>query len=82
MILSPAATEYEVELAYLGVVPDYRGGGLGENLLTAARLEATRRGANALSVSVDIRNWPALQLYRRCGFLETDRRDVWLAHFA
>jgi ribosomal protein S18 acetylase RimI-like enzyme len=80
VILSPAATEGEVDLAYLGVAPSLRGCGLGENLLTFARSEAARRGASSMSVSVDNRNWPALQLYLRNGFVESELRDVWLVH--
>jgi mycothiol synthase len=81
-ILTPGATEHELELAYLGVVPESRGAGYAVNLLKFVRIEAARRLARTLTVSVDIRNSPALQLYRRSGFIETDRCGVWLAHFA
>ena len=32
-----------------------------------------------LTVSVDVRNTPATALYARHGFVEYDRRAVWLA---
>jgi mycothiol synthase len=80
-ILTTGVAEREVELAYLGVAPGFRGRGLGRELLEFARSEAARRGASSLAVSVDERNWPALKLYRRNGFYETNQREVWLAHF-
>jgi ribosomal protein S18 acetylase RimI-like enzyme len=80
-MLSPSMAESEAELAYLGIVPSLRGYGLGRELLTFAGTEAARRGASSLAVSVDERNWPALKLYRRNGFYEINRREVWLAHF-
>jgi ribosomal protein S18 acetylase RimI-like enzyme len=81
-ILAPGAKENEVELAFLGVMPEARGHGLSGNLLTFAMGEAARRQADSICVSVDERNWPALQLYRRHGFAEMERRGVWLAHFS
>jgi mycothiol synthase len=79
--LAPGGAGRDLELAYLGVVPGVRGRGLGSELLAFARAEAAGRGAAALTTSVDARNGPALKLYRRNGFVETDRRGVWLAHF-
>jgi ribosomal protein S18 acetylase RimI-like enzyme len=35
-----------------------------------------------MTVSVDRRNHPAVQLYLRNGFTEVGRRTVWLAHFS
>jgi GNAT superfamily N-acetyltransferase len=82
VILTSGVAESEAELAYLGVAPALRGHGFGGELLEFARAEAARRGASSLAVSVDERNWPALKLYRRNGFHETNRREVWLAHFS
>jgi mycothiol synthase len=79
VILSPSAAENELELAYLGVVPGARRRGFGGTLVAFSCSEARRRGANAITVSVDSRNSPALELYRRNGFVETARREVWLA---
>jgi len=70
-----------VELAYLGVVPAARGRGHGGSLLAFVLAEAGRLRAAVLTLSVDARNEPALRLYRRHGFAETDRREVWLADF-
>ncbi len=70
-----------VELSYVGVAPQSRGRGFGRELVAFALAEAARARAVALTVAVDARNEPALRLYRRYGFTETDRREVWLAQF-
>jgi mycothiol synthase len=70
-----------VELTYLGVVPSERGRGYGRALLAFAAAEAARSRAAALVLNVDARNEPALRLYRRHGFVETERREVFLAHY-
>lgn len=82
VMLAPGERAGERELAYLGVVPNARRRGFGGELLAFARAEAARAGASSLSVSVDSRNNPALQLYHRGGFAETGRRMVWLADFS
>jgi ribosomal protein S18 acetylase RimI-like enzyme len=69
-----------VELSYLGVVPPERSRGYGRALLAFAA-EAARSRAAALALSVDARNEPALRLYYRHGFVETERREVFLAVF-
>lgn len=71
-----------LEVVYLGVVPDARGRGWGDRLLRQVLHEAARGGIPAVGLSVDARNEPALRLYRRHGFAETDRREVFLAHLA
>ena len=41
--------------------------------------EARAAGASSLTLSVDARNRPAWDLYRRLGFAPYDRREVFLA---
>lgn len=67
------------ELTYLGMVPEFRRRGFGADLLKYAIGSAARAGALALNVSVDARNIPAMKLYARHGFVEHERREVWLA---
>ena len=81
-MLTTGAEPSEVELAYLGVVPSARGRGLGRELMAFALSEAAHRGASSVTVSVDSRNELALRLYQRGGFVEMDRREVWLAHLS
>jgi mycothiol synthase len=71
-----------LELSYFGLVPAVRGKGLGSMSLTYANRIACNSGYRAMSVSVDARNEPALRLYRRHGFVETNRHDVFLAAWA
>lgn len=68
-----------LELAYLGLVPAARGRGLGDELVRFAVGHAATDGCHTLTLSVDARNGPAERLYRRHGFWEYDRREVWLA---
>lgn len=80
LMLTRGADEEEAELAYLGVVPRFRGQGLGRQLVSHARTVAALGRAKALTVSVDHRNSAALKLYAHHGFVQTMRREVWLAH--
>lgn len=68
-----------VELTYLGIVPEARGRGFGEEILQYALDRATVEMAYAIHLSIDARNAPALRLYRKHGFDETARRKVYLA---
>ncbi len=68
----------EWELAYLGVVPEARGRGVGRALVRKALHEARSHGAAQLTVAVDRRNHIARELYRREGFEAFDVRDVYL----
>jgi mycothiol synthase len=70
-----------LELSYLGLIPSVRGRGLGRTALAFANRIAASSGYQFVSVSVDARNEPALRLYRRHGFVETDRREVYLAQW-
>lgn len=72
-------TTATAELTYIGVVPGCRGRGYGTDLLYSAMAGVAAHGARELLLSVDARNAPALALYARHGFVEYDRREVWLA---
>ena len=67
-----------LELVYLGVVPAFRGRGLGGQLVTRALEHACQRGAAAVLVAADERNIPARRLYERFGFRPLVQRDVWV----
>lgn len=68
-----------IELTYLGLVPEARGRGFGEEILQYALDRATVEMAYAIHLSIDARNAPALRLYRKHGFEETTRKQVYLA---
>jgi GNAT superfamily N-acetyltransferase len=80
-ILAPGAEATETDLCYFGLVPEARGRGLGAALVheLLARLQAV--GTLGVSLSVDARNQPAARAYARHGFVERDRRNVWLARW-
>jgi ribosomal protein S18 acetylase RimI-like enzyme len=66
------------ELAYLGLVPAARGRGLGRPLVRFALGRAEAAAAEWVTLSADVRNDPALKLYRAHGFREYDRQHVYL----
>jgi ribosomal protein S18 acetylase RimI-like enzyme len=67
------------DLSYLGVAREARGQGVGRQLARKALLEACAAEATQLLLSVDARNRPAWDLYRRLGFEAYDHREVYLA---
>jgi ribosomal protein S18 acetylase RimI-like enzyme len=66
------------EVIYLGLTPAARGRGLGRVVLHHA-LELARGHTPRLELAVDLRNTPAVRLYRSAGFTVRDRRAVHLA---
>lgn len=64
------------ELVYIGIVPAFRGQRLGAALLRHALKTAGSYGADEVVLAVDIRNHPAMVIYRQFGFREFDRRLV------
>jgi ribosomal protein S18 acetylase RimI-like enzyme len=68
-----------LELSYLGLIPAARGRGLGGAALSFVNRIAGESGYHFVTVTVDARNEPALRLYQKYGFVETERREVYLA---
>jgi mycothiol synthase len=56
------------DVRLVGVLPEWRGRGLGRELLRWAVVELRARGAGRISLSVEAENERALGLYRRTGF--------------
>jgi ribosomal protein S18 acetylase RimI-like enzyme len=65
------------EVVYMGVVPEARGRGFGEQMMRFALQVAAEHGAERLVLAVDADNAPALAAYRRAGFSQWDRRIVY-----
>lgn len=65
------------ELIYMGLIPAARRRGWGSDLVRYAQWQARRAASDALLVSVDIANEPAVAAYARCGFSELARRTAW-----
>lgn len=57
-----------LEVAYLGVIPAFRGRGVGRRLVDSALALAQRQQMVAVSLAVDSANFPAIGLYETTGF--------------
>ena len=66
------------EVAYLGVVPEARGRGIGRAILHEGLALAQRSGRSTIEIAVDSANTPALRLYRSVGFTDMRRFAVHL----
>ena len=82
VLFDPGTEPGALELTYLGLVPAARGRGWGSELVRFAVHRTAADGHHALTLSVDVRNAPALRVYERHGFRAYDRRDVYLAELA
>lgn len=58
----------EAHITTIGVLPEYRGTGLGELLMVHLFSEAMARGAEWVSLEVRVSNDPAQALYQKYGF--------------
>lgn len=66
------------DIAYLGVAPEFRGQGLGRDLVNHALFEAKAEDILTVTLTVDERNHPARELYRKTGFEPYDEKVVYL----
>jgi mycothiol synthase len=78
LMLSPSDDGAGLDLSYVGVVPERRGQGFGEELVVKAMFEAKAASVPELTLSVDARNEPALRVYRKLGFEAFEVREVYL----
>lgn len=67
LILSPSHNADTLELVYLGLAPEARGRGLGDLLMRMAVASVVQQQRSGLTLAVDSRNTPALNLYHRHG---------------
>jgi len=79
VLLNAADDSTSCELTYLGLAPNFRGAGLGSELVSFARSAARNSGRLTLVLSVDERNLPARRLYEAQGFQASGARPVFLA---
>jgi ribosomal protein S18 acetylase RimI-like enzyme len=73
MLMARSPEQRTVELVYLGLSPELRGRGLAQGLLSLGLAKAGTP-PEGVACAVDLRNEPALRLYRRFGFREFSRR--------
>ncbi|HJN07086.1 MAG TPA: GNAT family N-acetyltransferase [Pirellulaceae bacterium] len=68
----------QVELIYMGVVPEARGKGLGRRITERAKRHTLQAGRRRLILGVDADNSPALLTYTSAGFRRCQERWVFL----
>lgn len=67
----------EAEILSIGTDEKAQNIGLGWRMMRAAMSEASNRGASKLFLEVDEKNAPALNLYRKIGFLTVGERRAY-----
>jgi len=71
-----------VELVYMGLLPQWRGRGWGASIVRQAQWVARRLQRERLVLAVDAENRPAIDAYAACGFEAWDRRTVYACRFS
>lgn len=79
LLMQHAGMEQTGEVAYMGLLPKARGRGLGQAIMHYALEQAMVAGLHGVLVCVDARNVPAVQLYRRLGFVPWEEKALFLA---
>ncbi|MGV3485655.1 MAG: GNAT family N-acetyltransferase [Planctomycetaceae bacterium] len=69
-----------VEISYMGLLPQSRGRGFGQQILDEAARIAASLQAPRMVLAVDRQNSPAIALYRRRGWVEAAQESVWGIH--
>lgn len=77
LLLAPHPRTPCWELIYMGLVPAWRGHGLGRLLVEEALSRARDDGAELVLLSVDVRNQPARRLYEQTGFRVYAERSLY-----
>jgi mycothiol synthase len=60
------------------VIPKSREQGFGTEILLFGLNEVRNMKANKLILAVDANNQPAISIYRRLGFIEWLRQEIWV----
>lgn len=66
-------------LQTIEVLPEMRGRGVGEKLLSLAEITAVTVDAQTMALHVDAQNRAAIRLYERCGYKRRGRREHYYA---
>ena len=77
-MLSEQTGQNAWEIAYVGLVPEARGLGLGRGLVRHCIAEANRAEISDLGLSVDSRNFKAIRVYRDQLFRIYEMQDLYL----
>jgi mycothiol synthase len=76
LLLADHPDQNQLELLYMGLVPEVRGRGWGEELAREALRQAARHRRERVVAAVDGKNVPAVELYRRNGYETWDKRTA------
>lgn len=82
MMMNEHPEQDAIELVYFGIVPEFRGRGLGRQLLSQGIQAAALTGRAALFLAVDCENIYANNLYGELGFAELARRRIMVRRFS
>lgn len=80
LLLNEVAQQGGLELVYLGLAPEYRGRGLGRQLMEHAFALGVAYEANHMVLAVDESNRYAAKLYRSMGFHITTRKTAFICN--
>ena len=72
---------FEAEVRTLGVVPEFRGRGIGQKLLSACLAQAFELGCRSCRLTVATTNASALNIYRRAKFEVTEKTSSFRKDF-
>jgi ribosomal protein S18 acetylase RimI-like enzyme len=78
LLLSPLKNRKMTELTYMGLVPEFRKRGLAKVLLAEAVRLTRRHSLDGLTLAVDKRNQPAMNIYSQFGLEELFQRTVFI----
>ncbi|MFQ5730492.1 MAG: GNAT family N-acetyltransferase [Planctomycetaceae bacterium] len=78
LVLADQPDQHAWELVYMGVVPEARGRGFGEEIVRLALREAQGSNRDWLLLAVDRRNGPAQRVYQSYGFKAFDSKVVFV----
>jgi ribosomal protein S18 acetylase RimI-like enzyme len=78
LLINPYRETDHWELIYMGLAPEFRGLGLGRQLLEVVRREGRAAGIAQVLLAVDVANWPARQIYNEVGFAEWGTRRAYI----
>jgi mycothiol synthase len=76
LLLADHPADNQVEIVYVGIVPQQRGRGFGLTLTRHAQWLAFQAGRSRLVLAVDAANGPAIAMYEAAGCVSWDRRSV------
>ncbi|MGL4593602.1 MAG: GNAT family N-acetyltransferase [Thermoguttaceae bacterium] len=81
VLLMTDQAETQIELTYMGMIPEYRGRGFSQLIVRFAIDVAIRQNRQWLLTSVDEQNSAALRAYLTAGFQTWDRKKVFARFF-